>query len=329
MKENIFQKTLKVLRYIYGVFDKREPYSPSDLIKDPNEASDAIYQLLSSDKPCMIARFGGNELTAMINYMGVSGKSHSIVSFIKSESPQWWWNPKSIELLTNNAGFFPATEESLEKFCSLMLEDLKQLDILGSCWESERMVDNLYPQARKVRLHLLEPWFSTNPWTRILKGKRVLVVHPFAKSILSQYKRREKLFKNEETLPEFKSLRIIKAVQSIGGGNADFRDWFEALEWMKGEMDKEPYDVALIGCGAYGFSLAAHAKMTGHQSVHLGGVLQLLFGIKGKRWINNSQDLISSPQSNYYNSIINEEWIFPSKEETPDIAKNIEDACYW
>lgn len=47
-------------------------------------------------------------------------------------------------------------------------------------------------------------------------------------------------------------------------------------------MDKIDYDICLIGCGAYGFPLAAHAKRKGKKAVHLGGALQLLFGIKGK-----------------------------------------------
>ena len=32
---------------------------------------------------------------------------------------------------------------------------------------------------------------------------------------------------------------------------------------MKMQMDEEDYDIALIGCGAYGMSLAAHAKRKG------------------------------------------------------------------
>lgn len=76
---------------------------------------------------------------------------------------------------------------------------------------------------------------------------------------------------------------MIRAVQSLGG-NSQFKDWFEALEYMKTEIDKVDYDICLIGAGAYGFPLAAHVKRQGKQGVHLGGALQLLFGIKGKRW---------------------------------------------
>lgn len=117
------------------------------------------------------------------------------------------------------------------------------------------------------------------------RGKRVVVIHPFYQSINSQYKRKSKIFPNG-FLPDF-SLRVIPAVQSIGGKHSNYSNWFEALEWMKNELDKESYDIALLGCGAYGFPLAAHAKRTGHKAVHLGGSLQLFFGIKGKRWEGN------------------------------------------
>ena len=47
---------------------------------------------------------------------------------------------------------------------------------------------------------------------------------------------------------------------------------------------EEIFDVAIIGCGAYGMPLAAMLKQAGKQAIHLGGATQLLFGIKGKRW---------------------------------------------
>ena len=40
------------------------------------------------------------------------------------------------------------------------------------------------------------------------------------------------------------------------------------------------FDIALIGCGAYGFPLAAFVKGIGKKAVHIGGPLQLFFGIK-------------------------------------------------
>ena len=55
---------------------------------------------------------------------------------------------------------------------------------------------------------------------------------------------------------------------------------------MENEIDKHDYEVCLIGCGAYGLPLAAHVKKQGKKAIHIGGALQLLFGIMGKRWID-------------------------------------------
>ena len=94
---------------------------------------------------------------------------------------------------------------------------------------------------------------------KVLKGKRVLVVHPFVESIKYQYEyNREQLFTNPDVLPEFKELILIKAVQTQANAkDPRFNDWFEALQYMKDEIDKHEYDIALIGCGAYGTCLAA------------------------------------------------------------------------
>ena len=229
------------------------------------------------------------------------------------------------------SGFFPPTPENMQRFGDLMLEDIKALDLLG-CWvQSEAWFAKELNQAQKVHLRLLEPFWSTNPWTRYLKGKRVIVVHPFAEDIIPQYNRhRTQLFANPDILPEFASLRVIKAVQSLGGENNGFKDWFEALDWMKNEIDKEEYDICLIGCGAYGFPLAAHVKRQGKKAIHLGGALQLLFGIKGKRWENPTYGVKEwgIPYGSY-STLMNEYWIRPGESGRPQNANQVEGGCYW
>lgn len=39
-----------------------------------------------------------------------------------------------------------------------------------------------------------------------------------------------------------------------------FSTWFDALDYMCGECEKIDFDIALLGCGAYGYPLAAHIK---------------------------------------------------------------------
>ena len=190
------------------------------------------------------------------------------------------------------------------------------------------MIDEYCLNLRKVTLLALEPYWATNPWTRALEGKKVLVIHPFASLIESQYaEKRELLFQDKRVLPNFE-LKTLQAVQSIGG-ESEFKDWFEALDWMKNRMDATDYDIALIGCGAYGFPLGAHAKRMGKQSVHLGGALQLLFGIKGKRWENPNYGVPVFGVQNMYKRLFNEAWVYPTKNMQPKSADKVEGGCYW
>ena len=53
---------------------------------------------------------------------------------------------------------------------------------------------------------------------------------------------------------------------------------------MQKEIDKIDFDIAILGCGAYGYPLASYIKSIGKKAIHIGGATQLIFGIKGKRW---------------------------------------------
>lgn len=325
--------TLKVLRKLYAKAFGTYQLPSLQREEDPDKASEMIYDLLASDKPCMIARFGANELNAVVNYLGVNSKSHSIFKYIIGEQPEWWWNKGIMYCMQNNAGFFPATPENMQRFGEMMIEDAKEVDLLGSWLNDESRVLNIIgSQPQSVHLMFLEPFWSNKPWTRALKNKKILVVHPFAELIEAQYNKREYLFEMPDVLPEFQ-LQTIKAVQSLGGMNNVFKDWFEALDYMKKEIDKRDYDVCLIGCGAYGFPLAAHVKRMGKKVVHIGGSLQLLFGIIGKRWLSksweNPKQSTQLSKEGRYIQLMNQYWIRPDMANTPVNKDMVESGCYW
>lgn len=321
---------LKSIRKLYLLVFHRE-CKTSLVENDPDIASEMIYDLLSADKPCMVARYGGFELSTVVNYLGVKNRKPSILKYILGKQQQWWWNKNLMQSMQNNAGFFPPTEEKLSQFCEMMLRDSKEVDLIGSWLEDENIILKERETIKKVKLVYLEPYWSKKPWSRVLEGKKVLVVHPFSDDIIAQYNNhREQLFENKSVLPKFASLRVVKAVQSLGGDSHGFKDWFEALEWMKQEMDKEPYDIALIGCGAYGFPLAAHSKRTGHKAIHLGGALQLLFGIRGKRWEDPNYGVkVWGLPYGFYINLMNDYWVRPGSDLKPLKAQDVEGACYW
>ena len=197
---------------------------------------------------------------------------------------------------------------------------IKEIDILGSYIYAEKYVNSILNGVKRVNLDgYYAPFLYRNPWTKHLKGKKVLVVHPFAQEISDQYTRkRTKLWDNPDVLPDF-TLITYKAIQSITGEKTEFQTWFDALHKMEEDISKIDFDIALIGCGAYGMPLSAYCKTIGKQSVHLAGWTQVLFGIIGKRWEKH-------PKVEPY---INEFWVRPYTQSVPINANNVEGGCYW
>jgi hypothetical protein len=196
---------------------------------------------------------------------------------------------------------------------------MPEVDLLASWLADEFYFADQLSSADVCDLQSITPFFVRVPWTSALKGKTVLVVHPFADTIESQYRQhRTDIFPNTEILPEFE-LKTVKAVQSIAGTKVPFENWFDALHHMEDQIAWADFDVAVIGCGAYGFPLAAHVKRLGKIAVHLGGETQCLFGIRGARWDVNPG----------FMPLINDAWVRPSAKERPEGHLSIEDGCYW
>lgn len=266
-----------------------------------------IIKLLESEEPCMISRFGSTELQTLC-----------YIKFYPFSRPL---KKRTFYNIQYASGFFPVTHENLKKFYSIYKEDVKELDLLVS-WRIEELLFKGWLRKKDyIRKTTLDNFYMhEHPWTYVLKGKKILVVHPFAETIENQYRNnKEKLFKNKEILPDFSSLETVKAVQSVAGNVVGFESWFDALEWMKMQIDSKDYEIALLGCGAYAMPLAAHIKRNGKKAIHMGGILQFLFGIKGKRYIEN-------PETAIY---INDYFVAPSAADRPKLADKVEGGCYW
>lgn len=297
-------------------------------------ANDKIYHLLKSDSPCMISRFGTTELNCVNNFLCVtSQKSYQMrcVEYINDNTHTPWWNENHFQIMRDYSGIFPPSQETSEKFAERYLQDIPLIDLLGSFQYYEKFMP-LRTDVFKVQLETLYPFFVDRPWTMALKGRNVLVVHPFDYSIRSQYEKRSRLFENPGVLPEF-NLITFRAVQSVAGTKVPFKDWFEALKYMEDKISGIDFDVCILGCGAYGLPLAAHVKRMGKKAVHLGGGTQLLFGIKGKRWEEQyAREWHYRPNESIninYVDLFNEHWVYPDESEKPKEALKVENACYW
>jgi len=317
---------LNTSRRIYGWGKRltRQPTTPSLPAVDYSgqAASDVIKTKILAPEPCMICRFGGTEMTVLMYYYHIHRQPkfplEKSLSYILGRMRPFWWDGMVQYKIQYLSGFFPAEPEYLERFCQQMLQDIQEIDILGSWLPEEQFLREQMPQAITVRLQDLEPYYHQHPWSTALAGKTVLVIHPFAETMQQQYPKRELLFPNSNILPEF-TLKTFKSVQSIAGNDCGFPDWFAAFEWMKEQVAQIEFDIAIIGAGAYGLPLAAQVKRLGKKGIHLGGATQILFGIRGKRWDDDP----------FFQQLFNDHWVRPHPTEVPGNFQVVEGGCYW
>lgn len=288
------------------------------------EANDYIREQLLLGKPLLISKFGSIELTALCYYKNSLKQKYSFqdyLNFFKGYQPTIWWKDRNgIDDLCRNAGFFPNDQALIGEYYQVNVEAMKQIDILGSYLSMEDAFAKELSHSFCVNLDgYYAPFLFKNPWTSSLKGKKVLVVHPFTEDIEMQYKNnRAFIWKDPEVLPEFE-LITYRAVQSMLDIKTPYKDWFEALETMKQEINVIDFDIAIVGCGAYGMPLSAYIKTLNKQVIHMASWTQILFGILGTRW--DGYDFMKI----YFN----EYWKRPSKKTVPKDSQLIENGCYW
>jgi len=303
----------KIKRSILNYYDKflNRPYNfkiGAKEVLDIEESNKFIKKKIESNKPFLICRIGTSEMQILNNYF-------DILYLYKHN-----FDDVKINVLKNNAGFF-GNEIDVYKFVNLYLMNLNNIDGLALLTRQEEYIVKKYiKNAELLTLRGIEPYYAINmPWSSALEGKRVLVIHPFSDTIKKQYEKHNFLFADNRILPNF-DIKVLKSVQTIAGEKDNrFSTWFEALNYMIEQAMKIDFDVALIGCGAYGFPLGAELKQRGKQVIHMGGATQILFGIKGNRWDNHP----------YISKFYNDYWVRPDVKECIQKKEQVENGCYW
>lgn len=268
-----------------------------------SEFNKIITNKILSTEPFAVSRIGATEIDC-------------IYSYYKNKR----FNKRHFLMMQQNAGFFPVDNRSLERFSKKYFEDIHYIDLFGY-WKNsgeDKILNKFSSQDTKItKLKNLEPYYHENPWTKALKGKKVLVIHPFVNTIERQYANKDNVYA-DGLLPDF-TLITLSPPQTIGGVSSEFESWFQALDYTINEINNIDFDIALIGAGAYGLPLASHIKQMNKQAIHLGGSLQIVFGIKGKRWDDHP----------FISNLYNEHWVRPNENEKPKNYQNVEEGCYW
>ena len=278
------------------------------------DSSFYLFEKIKGDAPFSCGKIGNCELMCIYNYYMYSRHKQHIQ-----------WMPNVVDEIYNNAGVFPQTEEARICFIKEITNSLQHISSLA-LWSMFNIpfeysyIKSYSPNCELIDLQSIEPFYSGIPWTEHLADKNVLVISPFTETICKQYEKRHLIWKDQRILPVFKNLYTLKHPHSPGIDKpSKFNSWLDMVNHYKNLMNTIDYDIVLTGTGASSLPLIAHAHSCGKKGVHLGGPLQLLFGIKGGRWSGGSIG------KHFYN----EHWVGPSIDETPQKYKNIEGGCYW
>ena len=286
------------------------------------EENSILSDVVSQMKPLLVSRLGTTE-NSVVKY------------FVEHHADGECVFPNQLKTAIRElSGFFPAEDVLLSQFSQETLKHLGEIDVMAvrsekrehAYWGFEDFfIKGFARKSILIDLNGLVPLGNPQSWTRELKGRKVLVIHPFAHTVTQQFAKRHLLFDIPDFLPDCE-LDVLPAVQSVGDNSSQtgFATWFDALDSMRKEIARRDFDVALIGAGAYGLFLAAECKRLGKVGIHIGGATQLLFGILGKRWTDPN-----SPDSSSVLPFINEHWTGPAKAEIPAGAAKVEGGCYW
>jgi hypothetical protein len=281
-------------------------------VLNKSEVSDAISKRITDKIPFAAGKLGGNERVALEWGTG-----------FKNPLP-WIGNVRTfypeVHGLTTNAGISPSGRRSYKTYVEILKNSLCKTDILGYLSDGLQSEFLLMSKYNGGGLWCcggsLHPTYAANPWTHALKGKTVFAVSPFLDSFKRQQETLAEVWRSVPGfMPSFKLIgyRFPYLIEP-----SNRLTWQETYEEVKAAMRTESYDVALFGCGALGLPLAVYAKEQGRCGIHLGGALQMLFGVKGGRHLQ-------IPEREF----INEFWVSPTPAEVPSCANSIENSCYW
>jgi len=284
-----------------------------------------IKQLIKKSSPFSISRSSDQEMISSYRWSIQNDKNINDTLHILHNNAGIYFSSIEFQTLrTPDSKVHDRIRDELDSYCNEYISAIETSDYFA-VWQALDLTDIENDIIKRFNLkHFkaqdLEPYYFQfkDPWSKYLESKKVLVIHPFQKTIYKQYEIKSKLFEDKSVLPDF-NLTCVKAVSSLGG-NRPHGNWIESFYSMIGQIEKIDFDIALLGCGGYGLPLVGHIKNVMHKSaIYMGGSLQILFGIKGVRW----------DKHNIVKNMYNEFWTRPLENDKVLNYHRVENGCYW
>jgi len=228
-------------------------------------------------------------------------------------------------------GVFPSDPAAILAFSALHAQATRQLDVLALVrGELEGdLLAALAPPGRTIDFLDLEPDRSTpdqsgNCWLPALEGQRVLIVSSIAELLCERANRDTFEAVWAKTGKPWFAPAQVRPLQFPYTYDPDTQRRFgcsqNLLASIVEQIDPADFDVALIAGSSLSVPIAAAIRGMNRAAIALGGSLQVLFGVGGRRWWN-----WTDWQEQYFTPA----WISVPPELVPQGAERLEGGAYW
>ncbi len=244
--------------------------------------SNILMEYINSDNGYFIGRYGNVEMSAVAN----------------NDTTQ----------LHSNAGFYWDTQDQLDKFKKVYFESILDMDIytyVVTC-DSFKFIEDFiisagifrpsipYVEYPDVYLKVMETLHKNN--------LNVCIVANDIELMKKQQKNIREIHNNNYDLNS-ENIKFVKSHNTVQGMPKPFDTWEKTLDDLEQRCLEADCKYYYLGCGCYGLPLARRLKAKKKNVWYVGGIIQLLFGILGKRWEGRPEIL----------SLINFYWTYPKK----------------
>jgi hypothetical protein len=230
-----------------------------------------------------------------------------------------------------NAGVFPADPSFYREYADVYARCVHELDCIGvgphALRPSAEIIRFHGFRGEVIRYHDQEPDRSVpaddaNCYLPHLEGRRLLLVCPFADALRARANKETFEAVWAKTGKRWFAPAAVEALEFPYGWSKATQERYATsltlIDDISARIDASDFDVALIAAGGIAIPLAAHVKSLGKVGVSLGGALQPLFGVIGRRWRGSRM---------WRERYINDAWIDVPAKYRPEPGEC--DANYW
>jgi hypothetical protein len=233
----------------------------------------------------------------------------------------------------NQLGIYPAELGFYPRFDAFWIEHLRALDCVGLYRDrlapSRRILTHYRVPGPPIDFHDLEPDRSTpsrdgDCYLPLFRDRRVLLICPFAG--LLRNRAAPEIFEAvwAKTGKRWFEPRDVQALEfPYGFARTTQRQYptvLDLFEAIRHELEARRFDVALIAAAGLAVPIAAHVKRLGKVAIDVGGHLQVVFGILGRRWRR---------WSDWQERYVTEAWIDMPERYRPEETGVCDDGAYW